>query len=70
MMRFKNVMILNAATELDGLTDFDLVLRDPSNPNNMLPSYAGDAIHPNAAGHIAMVMPLRWLCWELDSHEL
>lgn len=38
----------------DGVIDFDLALRDPSNPANLLPAYAGDALHPNDAGYQVM----------------
>ena len=38
----------------DGVIDFDLALRDPSNPMNLLPAYAGDALHPNDAGYQVM----------------
>ena len=38
----------------DGVIDFDLAVRDPSNPANLLPAYAGDALHPNDAGYKVM----------------
>jgi lysophospholipase L1-like esterase len=41
--------------ELDGVADYDLALRDPSDPLRLLPAYdSGDGIHPNNAGHEAM----------------
>src|SRR6185437_12507704 len=38
----------------DGVIDFDRALRDPSNPENLLPAYAGDPLHPNDAGYQVM----------------
>jgi lysophospholipase L1-like esterase len=38
----------------DGVIDFDVAVRDPSNPANLLPAYAGDALHPNDAGYQVM----------------
>jgi lysophospholipase L1-like esterase len=38
----------------DGVIDFDLALRDPANPTNLLPAYAGDPLHPNDAGYQVM----------------
>ena len=38
----------------DGVIDFDQALRDPANPQNLLPAYVGDALHPNDAGYQAM----------------
>ncbi len=41
--------------ELDGVADYDLALRDPSDPLRLLPAYdSGDGIHPNNAGHEAL----------------
>jgi lysophospholipase L1-like esterase len=39
---------------VDGLIDFDAVLRDPANPSHMRPEFLTDGIHPNNAGHQAM----------------
>jgi lysophospholipase L1-like esterase len=40
----------------DGVLDFDQVLRDPSNPTQLLPAYdSGDHVHPNDAGYQAIV---------------
>jgi len=39
---------------VDGLVDFDAVLRDPTNPSHMNPLYLTDGIHPNNLGHQAM----------------
>jgi lysophospholipase L1-like esterase len=39
----------------DGVIDFDLVTRDPTNPDRFLPAYdSGDHLHPNDAGYKAM----------------
>jgi lysophospholipase L1-like esterase len=38
----------------DGVFDFDVALRDPANPANLLPTYAGDPLHPNDAGYQVM----------------
>ncbi len=38
----------------DGVIDFDLALRDPAHPENLLPAYAGDPLHPNDAGYQVM----------------
>ena len=35
----------------DGVIDFDKVVRDPANPNKILPAFdKGDNLHPNDAG--------------------
>jgi lysophospholipase L1-like esterase len=45
-----NVWILSSG-EFDGVVDLDGVLRDPSHPTQLLPSYdSGDHLHPNKAG--------------------
>ncbi len=42
-------------TVLDAAIDFDAVVRDPSNPVNLLPAYdTGDHLHLNPAGYKAM----------------
>lgn len=39
----------------DGVVDFDAVLRDPADPQRLLPAYdSGDHIHPNDSGDKAM----------------
>jgi lysophospholipase L1-like esterase len=46
---------IRTTRELDGFADYDLLLRDPSDPLRLLPAYdSGDGIHPNDAGHEAM----------------
>lgn len=40
----------------DRVVDFDLGMRDPSNPNRLNPAYdSGDGLHPNDAGYAKMV---------------
>jgi hypothetical protein len=40
--------------EFDGVVDLDVVLRDPSHPTQLLPSYdSGDHLHPNNADCLA-----------------
>lgn len=38
----------------DGVIDFNKAVRDPANPQNLLPAYVGDPLHPNDAGYQAM----------------
>lgn len=39
----------------DGVFDFDAVLRDPAEPNSILPAYdSGDGVHANIAGQTAI----------------
>jgi lysophospholipase L1-like esterase len=39
----------------DGVVDADLALRDPSQPNRLLPAFdSGDHLHPNVAGGVAV----------------
>lgn len=46
---------IRTSREFDGVADYDLALRDPSDPLRLLPAYdSGDGIHPNNAGHEAM----------------
>jgi len=40
---------------LDGVVDFDLALRDPERPTQMLPIYdCGDGLHPSDLGYCRM----------------
>jgi lysophospholipase L1-like esterase len=40
---------------LDGVIDFDALLKDPTDPDLINPSYdSGDHIHPNSAGYLVM----------------
>jgi lysophospholipase L1-like esterase len=46
---------IRSSGEFDGVIDFDLAVRDPSNPTQYLSSYqSGDWLHPNDAGYQAM----------------
>lgn len=46
---------IRSQTVFDGVFDFDRVLRDPENPDKILPEYdSGDNLHPNDAGLKAM----------------
>lgn len=38
----------------DGVIDFDKAVRDPADPQRLLPAFDHDHIHPNDAGHRAM----------------
>ncbi|MDN4526309.1 SGNH/GDSL hydrolase family protein [Fictibacillus fluitans] len=41
--------------EFDGVIDFDQMIRDPQQPERMLPAFdSGDHLHPNDAGYRAM----------------
>jgi lysophospholipase L1-like esterase len=53
---------IRTAGEYDGVIDFDRAVRDPAQPDRMLPQYdSGDHLHPNDAGMQAMAeaIPLR-----------
>ena len=48
----------------DGVVDFDKLMRDPGNPNLILPAYdSGDGLHPSPVGYKAMAdaIPLKLL---------
>ncbi|MFF4410589.1 SGNH/GDSL hydrolase family protein [Streptomyces sp. NPDC001262] len=46
---------VRAGGVFDGVVDFDVVLRDPANPQRLLAAYdCGDHLHPNDAGYRAM----------------
>lgn len=46
---------IRTSNAFDGVIDFDLVLRDPSNPAQILSRYdSGDHLHPNDTGQQAM----------------
>jgi lysophospholipase L1-like esterase len=46
---------IRTTREIDGYIDFDVAVRDPSNPRRMLASLnSGDQLHPNNAGYEAM----------------
>lgn len=45
---------IRTSREFEGVADFDLVLRDPHRPTQLLPAYdSGDHLHCNDAGYIA-----------------
>jgi len=46
---------IRISRQFDAVVEYDVALRDPSNPLQLLPAYdSGDGIHPNDAGHEAM----------------
>ena len=46
---------IRSADAIDGVVDFDAILRDPRRPSRLNPSFdSGDHLHPNASGHRAM----------------
>ncbi len=46
---------IREAGHFDAVVDFDAVIRDPKNPERMLPSFdGGDHLHPGPAGYRAM----------------
>ncbi|MGB8480418.1 MAG: SGNH/GDSL hydrolase family protein [Acidobacteriaceae bacterium] len=46
---------IRALGHFDAVIDFDKVMRDPSHPDRLLPSYdSGDHLHPSPAGYRAM----------------
>jgi lysophospholipase L1-like esterase len=45
---------IRSSGEFDGVIDFDEVIRDPSHPTRLLPSYdSGDHLHVNDVGNVA-----------------
>ncbi len=46
---------IRAAGHFDAVVDFDAVIRDPQNPDRMIPAYdGGDHLHPGPLGYKAM----------------
>jgi len=45
---------IRGSGEFDGVIDFEIPVRDPSNTNHMIPSFTADNLHPNDAGYKAM----------------
>lgn len=45
---------IRGSGEFDGIIDFEIPVRDPSNTNHMIPSFTADNLHPNDAGYKAM----------------
>ena len=46
---------IRTTDEIDGVLDFDLAIRDPEDPNDLLPEYdCGDHVHPNFQGALCL----------------
>ena len=46
---------IRTSKAFDGVIDFEAAVRDPANPDKMLPAYdSGDHLHPGDAGYKAM----------------
>ena len=46
---------IRSSGEFDGVVDFNAAVRDPADPNQILPAFnSGDGLHPNSAGYQAM----------------
>jgi len=46
---------IRSGKSFDGFVDFDKVVRDPANPNKILPAFdSGDQLHPSDTGYKAM----------------
>jgi len=46
---------IRTSKELDGIADFEKIVRDPAHPTRFLSAYdSGDHLHPNTAGLRAM----------------
>lgn len=45
---------IRGSGEFDGIIDFEIPVRDPSNSNHLIPSFTADNLHPNDAGYKAM----------------
>jgi lysophospholipase L1-like esterase len=53
-VRTVNDFIRNSG-EFDGVADFNKAVRDPADPDRMLPIYdSGDSLHPSDAGYRVM----------------
>jgi lysophospholipase L1-like esterase len=53
---------IRTSREFDAVIDFDAAVRDPANPERLLPAYdSGDHLHPNDTGAAALAraVPLR-----------
>ena len=54
---------IRTTDRFDAVVDFDLVVRDPSDPTRLLPAFnSGDGVHPNDAGYqgLANAFNLSW----------
>jgi len=50
---------IRARQDVDGVIDFDAILRDPADPLALNPKYdSGDHLHPGKAGHAAMAQAI------------
>jgi lysophospholipase L1-like esterase len=45
---------IRTSAAFDGVADFDAAIRDPEQPDRVLPAYQADPLHPNIAGQQAM----------------
>jgi lysophospholipase L1-like esterase len=46
---------IRSESTFDGMIDFDAIIRDPGQPNRLLPAFdSGDHLHPNDAGYQAI----------------
>ena len=48
----------------DGVIDFDVAVRDPSDPKRFWPIYTDDGIHPNDAGNELMANAINLAMFE------
>ena len=56
---------IRSSNAFDAVIDFDLALRDPSQPGRLLPQYdSGDHFHPNDAGYSATAGAIDTACSE------
>jgi lysophospholipase L1-like esterase len=60
-LAFNDWMRTKGVKLVDGLIDFDAVLRDPNDPSHMRPEFLTDGIHPNNAGAQAMANAINLL---------
>jgi len=52
---------IRAAGHFDAVIDFDKTMRDPQQPDRLLPTYdSGDHSHPSPAGYRAMGEAVPW----------
>ena len=54
MRQAVNTWIRSQAAHVDGIIDFDELMRDPQQPQRIRPEWQTDGLHPNAAGYEAM----------------
>lgn len=51
---YVNEWIRGQKGKVDGIIDFDQVVRDPAHPNRLRAEFQSDWLHPNPAGYKAM----------------